>query len=558
MLSSTITNIGYRAFNSCTNLISISADAQNPTYGSMNGVLFNKTQTMLLLYPPVKSGTYTIPYGTAEIGNSAFAYTRLNSVSIPGSVTNIGVSAFAVCQLAKVTIPDSVTSIEDAAFSNCTSLASVYFTGNAPNLGSSVFYADNATVYYLPNTTGWGSTFGGLPANVVYLLTIDGGIGGGLYTNETPVSITASNAPAGWIFDQWIGSTQHIASVTSSSTVVTMPASNTTVSATYKAVSTGDFTCVVSGSKITIKKYTGQDSEVIIPHIVAGLPVTSIGDQAFKSCFSLASITIQNGVTNIGREAFAQCISLSSITIPNSVTIIGANAFQGCTNLTGLIIPSSVFRIPSNLFSSCTRLTNIIIPNSVTSIENSAFSNCTSLTKITIPSSVTNIGSLTSPAPVISSQNIISLNGETVLTGNPTPEDAGNGAFFNCTNLTEVYLLGNAPSVGSNIFYGADNATVYYLPGTTGWNTTFGGRPTSLWKPRVQTGDGDFGLRTNGFSFNIAWADGMTVIVEACTNLTEGIWVPVETNTLTLGSAKFSDSNWTNYPNRYYRVSMPQ
>ncbi len=50
----------------------------------------------------------------------------------------------------------------------------------------------------------------------------------------------------------------------------------------------------------------------------------------------------------------------------------------------------------------------------------------------------------------------------------------------------------------------------------------------------------------------------MTVVVEACTNLAEGIWVPVGTNTLTGGSVQFSDPAFTNYPSRYYRVSMPQ
>jgi hypothetical protein len=535
--SSTITNIGYRVFNSCTNLNDISADAQNPVYSSTNGVLFNKAQTVLLLYPPVKPGTYTIPDGTTEIGASAFAYTRLTKVNIPGSVASIG----------------------DGAFSNCTRLTNVYFTGNAPSLGSSVFYADTkATVYYLPDTTGWGTTFGGIPARLVYLLTVDGGTGSGFYTNTAPVSITASNAPTGWLFDQWTGATQHIASVTSSPTVVTMPTSNITVSATYKAVSTGDYTCAANSSKITITKYTGSDSNVTIPTTISGLPVTSIGYRAFKLCSSPTNITIPNGVTNIGSEAFAQCTSLISISIPNSVKLLGGNVFQGCTNLTGLTIPNSVIRIPSNLFSSCTRLANITIPNSVTSIESSAFSNCTSLTKITIPGSVTNIGSSASPALAMSSQNIAGLDNGIVLAGALASEDAGNGAFFNCTNLTEVYLLGNAPSVGSDIFYGADNATIYYLPGTTGWTNTFGGRPTALWKPQIQTADVGFGVKTNGFGFGINWASDMTVVIEACTNLAEGIWVPVETNTLTGGSVQFRDPAFTNYPSRYYRVSMPQ
>ena len=59
-----------------------------------------------------------------------------------------------------------------------------------------------------------------------------------------------------------------------------------------------------------------------------------------------------------------------------------------------------------------------------------------------------------------------------------------------CTSLTGVYFQGNAPSLGgSYVFYGDNNATVYYLPGTTGWGTTFGGRPTALWiqVPTIQT-----------------------------------------------------------------------
>ena len=48
-----------------------------------------------------------------------------------------------------------------------------------------------------------------------------------------------------------------------------------------------------------------------------------------------------------------------------------------------------------------------------------------------------------------------------------------------CTSLTGVYFQGNAPSLaGSSVFDGDNHATVYYLPGTTGWGSTFGGRPT--------------------------------------------------------------------------------
>jgi hypothetical protein len=74
-----------------------------------------------------------------------------------------------------------------------------------------------------------------------------------------------------------------------------------------------------------------------------------------------------------------------------------------------------------------------------------------------------------------------------------------DGAFYDCANLTSIYFKGNAPSLGNDVFncpprylFGPpvwDPATLYYLPGTTGWTSTFGGRPTALWVqvPTIQT-----------------------------------------------------------------------
>jgi hypothetical protein len=107
----------------------------------------------------------TIPDSVTSIGTNAFYNcTGLTNVIIPNSVINIANNAFVHCSsLTSVTIPNNVASIGNFAFNNCTSLTGVYFTGNAPSLGSSVFTGDtSAIVYYLPGTTGWGATFGGL------------------------------------------------------------------------------------------------------------------------------------------------------------------------------------------------------------------------------------------------------------------------------------------------------------------------------------------------------------------------------------------------------------
>ena len=42
-----------------------------------------------------------------------------------------------------------------------------------------------------------------------------------------------------------------------------------------------------------------------------------------------------------------------------------------------------------------------------------------------------------------------------------------------------------------------------------------------------------FGVQTNPFGFIISWATNVPVVVEACTNLANPTWSPVDTNTLT-------------------------
>ena len=65
------------------------------------------------------------------------------------------------------------------------------------------------------------------------------------------------------------------------------------------------------------------------------------------------------------------------------------------------------------------------------------------------------------------------------------------------------------------------------------------------------------GVRTNRFGFTITGTSGLIFVVEACTNLADPIWSPLQTNTLTGGSSYFSDPRWTNYPARFYRLRSP-
>lgn len=128
-----------------------------------------------------------------------------------------------------------------------------------------------------------------------------------------------------------------------------------------------------------------------VQKIELGNGITGIGNQAFRNCRSLASITIPSGVTSIGGSAFYNCRSLASITIPDGVTSIGRQTFYYCYSLESITIPDGVTDIGNYAFANCESLASITIPNGVTTIKSSAFANCESLASITIPNGVTSI-----------------------------------------------------------------------------------------------------------------------------------------------------------------------
>lgn len=80
------------------------------------------------------------------------------------------------------------------------------------------------------------------------------------------------------------------------------------------------------------EKYTG---DIVVPEKVMAsdgveYPVTAFGDNAFKECGGLKSVTIPSSVTSLGNYCFYYCDDLTSITIPSSVTSLGSYCFSSC------------------------------------------------------------------------------------------------------------------------------------------------------------------------------------------------------------------------------------
>ena len=273
------------------------------------------------------------------------------------------------------------------------------------------------------------------------------------------------------------------------------------------------FNYAVTNQMVTITGYTGTTPDVVaIPSTINGLPVISIGDFAFENQDTITAVTIPNRATIIGDGAFQFCYSLTNILVdPLNPAYSSVDGVLFNQNQTTLV------EYPGGKLGR-----GYTVPNSVTSIGADAFEACFSLANVTIGNSVTTIG---------------------------------DWAFNSCSSLTSIYFQGNAPSLDGIYVFLSGNVTAYYLPGTVGWSSTFGGIPTALWSlPYPLVLNSSLGVRANQFGFTVSWATNLNVVVEAATDLKNPNWSPLTTNALNNGVVNFTDPQWTNYPSRFYRV----
>lgn len=242
------------------------------------------------------------------------------------------------------------------------------------------------------------------------------------------------------------------------------------------------FTIINEGTecKVTDCDESAQ-GDLTIPSIYGGLPVTSIGREAFDYCYDLKSIIIPNSVKEIETDAF----SFSGITsiivsseneyfsndeygvlynkdkteliqypmeskrksfdIPDSVTSIGAGAFSYCTALASVTFPDSLTTIYDYAFCGCIGLTSVDIPDSVTSIEWGAFEECTELKSVNFVNGLTKIGGYA----FFYCSSLTSVDIPDSVT------EIGNSSFSCCSNLKNIYLGNSVSEIMENSLGGA-------------------------------------------------------------------------------------------------------
>ncbi len=240
---------------------------------------------------------------------------------------------------------------------------------------------------------------------------------------------------------------------------------------------------------VTITSYIGSDAEVVVPHAINGLTVTSIGDFAFMGNAAVTNVIITNNVTTIGEHAFFDCSELTSILLPTGITNIASSTFSECINLTNLMIPNSVMSIGDHAFERCISLANITISTNVMLIGDGAFRDCSSLTSIFIPHSVFSIGDqaflncsgLQSIEVDNENMDYSSLNGvlydksRKALIAYPCGKHGPYTvpgsvkripyhAFFECDNLTSLVIPYGITTIEYEMCYGCDGLESVTIP----------------------------------------------------------------------------------------------
>ena len=439
-------------------------------------------------------------YSVTSIGEKAFQYCSLRSITISNSVTSIGEKAFSEClSLISITIPNSVTSIGDMAFWYCENLTSVTIPNSVTSIGDAAFAGCSSLttpVYNAHYFAYMPTSFKGAYVIPEGIKKIAGLAFAGCYSLN---SVTIPNSVTS-IGDRAFASCYY-SSITCEATtpptlgtdvlsdILAVYIPENTLSA-YQTAWGNEYVFINNETTLTLHVATpGTLVDLIFdagtrPIHVPKLILTGTLNDADFTCMretmtslvdvDLSGITNTSGVnfdgkknlgriilptnlTSIGESAFSDCRSLNSVTIPNSVTSIGNYAFDNCTSLTSITIPNSVTSIGDRAFYNCTSLTSITIPNSVTSIGWGAFSYCSSLTSITIGNSVTSIGEDTF-------DNCTSLTSITIPN---SVTSIGESAFYDCRSLTSITIGNSVTSIGDEAFYNCSSLTSIICLGTT-------------------------------------------------------------------------------------------
>mgnify|MGYP004643262887 FL=1 len=252
--------------------------------------------------------------------------------------------------------------------------------------------------------------------------------------------------------------------------------------------------------------------------------VTSVGSGAFASCEALESATLSNGLKKLGDYMFSECIGLKTVVLGKNTETISNRAFFNCKKLDTVKFSDNLINVEEYAFCGCYALKSIVLPDSVQTIDDSAFRDSplatpnipknlksigdeafrkSTFTRVDIPAGLADIGwqafGRNVDAYYVDENNpvYVMIDGivwnadEAVIIGcgNSQCKEAyiigyaervDPYAFSNCTNLKEIYFLGDVPSFREGCFNKC-TFTAYYPKGNNTWvgqRGNYGGKIT--------------------------------------------------------------------------------
>ena len=192
----------------------------------------------------------------------------------------------------------------------------------------------------------------------------------------------------------------------------------------------GDFRYAIEIAEVTITGYSGSGGHVVIPDTIEGMPVTRIGQRAFRRRVGLTTLEMGSQVVEIGVDAFLECSDLERVTIPDAVGVIGDGAFRECVSLLEVVGGGGVVSIGDGAFRECVSLLEVVGGSGVVSIGDLAFLGCQRLSEFEMGRNLQHIG---------------------------------HAAFEGCASLVSIHLPDSVTSIGSDAFRGCSNITSFVM-----------------------------------------------------------------------------------------------
>jgi hypothetical protein len=132
-IPASVTTIGNSAFYAMPNLETITVNASNTNFKTVNGVLMDTAETRILQYPGAsRSTTYTVPGSVTRIDDRSLnCLSYLQIINISATTTDIGPSAFETCGYATPSLKEINVSASNPQYS---SIAGVLFSKDGTTL----------------------------------------------------------------------------------------------------------------------------------------------------------------------------------------------------------------------------------------------------------------------------------------------------------------------------------------------------------------------------------------------------------------------------------------